>query len=170
VDGGILAGPNLEEYRERLKGFAMDLSREEDGMEGVYMEEEHNADTDLGELYNFRFLPEQKYDTGFMDPFLEQATQTTQNTQSTFPPAVSPFSGGPATNVPTTNELNTGEIKMVVQGQGHMEQEQIPDFLFDEGELSFRDFEDLFGDMPNMPGLDGAIDQGFLEFLGNAQP
>src|SRR5271170_5233052 len=32
--GGMVAGPNLEEYRERLRGFAMDLGKEEDDMQG----------------------------------------------------------------------------------------------------------------------------------------
>ena len=42
--------------------------------------------------------------------------------------------------------------------------EEFPDFTYDE-ECGFENFDDLFGEMPEMPRLDGVIDQEFLEFL-----
>lgn len=145
-NGGMLAGPNLEEYRERLRGFAMDLGREgDDVMQGILTP--NPPSNDLSDLYNFSFS--RPDETIFLDPF-------TQTSSATFPQTtLSPFDIG---SIPTTS----------LPG-GATTTQEIPDFLFDEDQLAFGGFDDLFGDMPDMPGLDGAIDQGFLEFLDTTQ-
>jgi hypothetical protein len=142
----MLAGPNLEEYRERLRGFAMDLGREgDDVMQGILTP--NPPSNDLSDLYNFSFS--RPDETIFLDPF-------TQTSSATFPQTtLSPFDIG---SIPTTS----------LPG-GATTTQEIPDFLFDEDQLAFGGFDDLFGDMPDMPGLDGAIDQGFLEFLDTTQ-
>src|ERR1700694_1440749 len=80
-NGGIVAGPNLEEYRERLRGFAMDLGREDGAMQGVYTP--NPPSNDLSDLYNFQF--DQPEETTFMDPFTQPSSSTfPQNTLSPF--------------------------------------------------------------------------------------
>jgi hypothetical protein len=160
-----MTGPNLEEYRERLRGFAMDLGTEE-GMTEVTFPEEPQAD--LGELYNFSVLPDtSNYPDSVdnmaehdlfsnIDPFAGTSTTGFQPVHSNI---ISPFELG---SIPTSSSHHsTGAA-----GRQQTKEEELPNFLYDEeNEMMFGNFDDLFGDMPDMPGLDGVIDQGFLQFL-----
>jgi len=163
--GGMVTGPNLEEYRERLRGFAMDLGRDDDGsaMQGVL---EPEGSSDLGQLYNFTMLPEQSPGAGVkayadaidsgvfstLEPF--QAMPDPHTSASVISPG---FDIGGIPSIGSHQSTNSAPARLIP--------ETLPDFLFEDGGGVFDNFDDLFGDMPDMPGLDGAIDQGFLEFL-----
>jgi hypothetical protein len=171
--GGMVVGRNLEEYRERLRGFAMDLGRDDDSddntaMQGVTVSGEP---PDLAQLYNFPALLETSplagvkvyadtIDSGVfhtLEPF-----QPPSATQPIIASDVNPefeFTGAPSIgSQQSANSASAPEIS-----------DTLPDYLFPDGVPIFDDFEDLFGDMPDMPGLDGVIDQGFLEFLDTTQ-
>lgn len=162
----MMTGPNLEEYRERLRGFAMDLGKD-DGMTEVSFPEEPQAD--LRELYNFSVLPDTSnyadstdnitdhFMFSNMDPFAGTSTTGLQNVQGNM---LSPFELG---SIPTSSSHHS-----TAGGSGAPpnNEDEMPNFLFDEENQSmFGNFDDIFGDMPDMPGLDGVIDQGFLQFL-----
>jgi hypothetical protein len=116
----------------------MDLDKGE-GISG-FPEAQTTESDDLGDLYNFTFL-QNPPESGTLDPFAQSTTTTfAQN-------MLSPFDLG----------ISSGS-----QGAGQLSE---MDFLFDQGDFSFGDLDEFFGDMPDMPGLNGAIDQGFLEFL-----
>lgn len=159
----MMTGPNLEEYRERLRGFAMDLGKE-DGMTEVTFPEEE-PQTDLGELYNFSVLPEtanyadsvddmaERFNFSNMDPFAGTPTTGLQNFQSNM---LSPFE---LASIHTSSSHHS-------TGAQQNEDNVLPDFLFDEeNDAMFGNFDDIFGEMPDMPDLDGVIDRGFLQFL-----
>ena|SRR5579859_2393689 len=163
----MMRGPNLEEYRERLRGFAMDLGKD-DGMTEVSFREEPQAD--LRELYNFSVLPHTSnyadsadnitdhFMFSNMDPFAGASTSGLQTVQGNI---LSPFELG---SIPTSSSHHsTGGG---ASGAPPTNEDEMPNFLFDEENQSmFGNFDDIFGDMPDMPGLDGVIDQGFLQFL-----
>ena len=164
----MMTGPNLEEYRERLRGFAMDLGKE-DGMTEVTFPEEE-PQTDLGELYNFSVLPEtanyadsvdnmqERFNFSNMDPFAGTPTTGLQNVQSNM---LSPFEL--ASIHTSSSHHSTGHN---TAGAQQDEDNVLPDFLFDEeNDAMFGNFDDIFGEMPDMPDLDGVIDRGFLQFL-----
>jgi len=172
--GAMVTGPNLEEYRERLRGFAMDLGKEEDEMLDVYGSNDQNQQIDLGDLYTFpmTMLPDEQSSTSggnyantiqtpvfsTLDPFNSIPDQsfptTTAQTQ-----VLSPFDLG---SIPTSSSQHSAPA--IAEGQDGVDL-----FLFDDMDLGFENWEDMFGDMPDMPGLDGVIDQGFLTFLDSQQ-
>jgi len=168
--GGMIAGPNLEEYRERLRGFAMDLGRDEaeTAMQGVLGSEES---TDLGQLYNFPILQQQS-PSAALKSYAEAIDSGVFSTLESFPAMSEQHTTGANVLSPT---FDLGGIPSI--GSHHSTNsvpggqlpETLPDFLFEDGGGVFDNFDDLFGDMPDMPGLDGAIDQGFLEFLDTTQ-
>src|SRR5579859_914831 len=167
MSGGMMTGPNLEEYRERLRGFAIDLGREDDGMmQGVYAAEEPSQPADLGELYNFHLLStDQNNHQAYSDTvenhlFANMSPFTAVNQQ-------------PGMAMGQSNVLSPYGLGSIHTGSSHhsaglapggQASEDMLDFLFDEGELAF-EFDDLFGDMPELPRLDGALDPGFFHFL-----
>jgi hypothetical protein len=159
----LMKGPNLEEYRERLKGFAMDLGKEDDVMLGVFSPDQQSlsTDLDLADLYTFPEQPlsvpsySQPVDQVFakLDPFegMSDVQRFTSGPQT----LLSPYDVG---SIPTSGSQQSGVPIGTVE---------MPDFLLDQGdgELVFDNWDEMFGDMPEMPVLDGFIDQGFLEFL-----
>ena len=161
VVSGMVTGPNLEEYRERLKGFAMDLGNDDDVMLGVVVPNEP-APTDLGELYNFPTALQEhtsptitrgyaeSLDNMFSNPFTGISEAGNFQTAGGQPNIVSPF------DMATQGSSAAAPIQT---------EEELPDFLFEGEEFGYQNFEDLFADIPDMPGLDGVIDQGFLQFL-----
>ena len=159
VVGGMVTGPNLEEYRERLRGFAMDLGKEDDMMFGMVLPDDP-APTNLAELYNFPISLEEhgspSVTRGYSEPM--------DNMLSI------PFTG--ISEAGSFHGTSQGNILSPFDLGGiptHGQTEDLPDYLFEAGEFGFESFDDLFGDMPDMPGLDGVIDQGFLDFLDSAQ-
>jgi hypothetical protein len=176
LNGGIVSGPNLEEYRERLRGFAIDLGKDDEPMTGVAVQEDS---ADLGELYNFPVLQQlqqlqqstsvSNFDDpvdhsvfASLDPFTYTVIPDSQTFQSTTVTSVlSPFDLGSIQTVSSQHSV------AATTGQNS---EDIPQLLFEDTDFGgFENFDDMFGDMPDMPGLDGAIDQGFLEFLDTTQ-
>jgi len=171
--GAMVTGPNLEEYRERLRGFAMDLGKDEDAMADVFGSSDQNQQIDLGDLYTFpmSMLPDEHSSTSgnyantmptpvfsTMDPFSAIPDQSFPTT--TAPTQVlSPFELG---SIHTTSSQHS--VPAATEGQDVGEP-----FLFDDADFGFENWEDMFGDMPDMPGLDGVIDQGFLTFLDSQQ-
>ena len=168
-DTAMMTGPNLEEYRERLRGFAMDLGKDE-GMTEVAFREE--PQTDLGELYNFSVLPETSNYTDSvdkmaehflfskLDPFAGTSTTGLHTVQGNM---LSPFE---LASIPTSSSHQSHQSAGRTGAPPHEEDELLPNFMFgEENETMFGNFDDIFGDMPDMPGLDGVIDQGFLQFL-----
>jgi hypothetical protein len=161
VVSGFVTGPNLEEYRERLRGFAMDLGNDDDVMLGVVAPDEP-APTDLGELYNFpTSLQEhtsptatrgyaESLDNMFSNPFTGISEADNFQTAGGHPTIVSPF------------DMATQGLTAAAPIQT---EEELPDYLFEGEEFGYQNFEDLFADIPEMPDLDGVIDQGFLQFL-----
>lgn len=168
--GGMASGPNLEEYRERLRGFALDLGKEVDVMKCVFSAGEQQQVVDFDDLYNIPVIPDQRppqtgnyantiEDSVYSDsdPFTipESRYQTTTAAKQLF----SPLDLG---NIHTTSSFPSA----VTTAGGTQNSEDVLDFTFDEGDFIW---DDLLGDMPDMPGLDGVIDQGFLEFLDTQQ-
>jgi hypothetical protein len=173
--GAMVTGPNLEEYRERLRGFAMDLGKEGDIMNDIYGPNNQTQQIDLGDLYTFpmTMLPEERSSTSgnyantiqtpvfsTMDPFSTMPDQGFPTTTAPTKQILSPFDLG---SIHTTSS----QLSAPVANEGQASMDQL--FLFDESDFGFENWEDVFGDMPDMPGLDGVIDQGFLEFLDTQQ-
>jgi hypothetical protein len=163
----MVAGPNLEEYRERLRGFAMDLEKEDDVMQSAG---EQQQPVDLGDLYNIPMFPDQQHpqpgnyadtseDSVFsnLEPFTmpESGYQTVASASQGF----SPFTLGSIHTISSHQSAGAGTITQF--------SEEFPDFTYEE--FGFENFDDLFGEMPEMPRLDGVIDQEFLEFLNMQQ-
>jgi hypothetical protein len=168
--GGMVTGPNLNEHRERLRGFALDLGKEDDVMHVVFSAGEQQPSANFEDLYNFPILTEQRPpQTGnysntvedmvflnldqFTIPEIQGYQTTTANAQ-----ILSPFDLG---SIQTTSSHPSATT-----AAGASFSDEIPNLLFNEG---FESWDDLFGDMPDLPGLDGVIDQGFLEFLDTQQ-
>jgi len=172
--GAMVTGPNLEEYRERLRGFAMDLGKEEDEMADVFGFNDQNQQIDLGDLYTFptTMLPdEQSSSSGNYANTIQTPVLSTlepfgaipdQNFPNTTAPArvLSPFDLG--TIHTTSSQHSAPATTEGVEDVGEV-------FSFDDADFGFENWEDVFGDMPDMPGLDGVIDQGFLTFLESQQ-
>jgi hypothetical protein len=167
IVGGMVAGVNMEEYRERLRGFAMDLNTEYDVMQSA---REQQQQADLGELYNIpMFADQQQPEPGnYADTIgdsvlssLEPFTMPESGYQTTTVPASQGFSPFTLGTIHTISSHHSGTA-----GAGTTTQfsEEFPDFTYDE-ECGFENFDDLFGEMPEMPRLDGVIDREFLEFL-----
>jgi hypothetical protein len=169
--GGMVTGPNLEEYRERLRGYAIDLETEDDVMQNVFTAGEEQQAADFDDLYNIPMIPDQ------------QQTLTANYTNTIEDSGFSNLDGFttiPRSGYPTTtttrqvfNPLDLGSIPTLgsfpsatATAGGIQTSEDALDFKLDEGEFVW---DDIFGDMPDMPGLDGVIDQGFLEFLDTPQ-
>ena len=172
--GGMVAGPNLEEYRERLRGFAMDLGKGDDVMQGVYSVGEQQP-ADLGNLYNIPMFSDQQqphtgsYANTIPDSVFSNVEPITtipeSGYQTTIVPASQRFSPFDLGSIHTISPHQSGAAAVVTAQFS----EELPDFTFDEPEFGIENFDDLFGEMPEMPGLDGVIDQGFLEFLDTQQ-
>jgi len=169
--GGMIVGPNLDEYRERLRGFAMDLGGEEGDteMQGVTFSEETH---DLGQLYNFAMLTEnsplagvkayaEAIDSGAFNT-IESFTQGPLDPKTNNATVITPdFEVGVIPSIDSHHSADSGAAAQIP--------DVLPDFFYEDGGGVFDNFDDLFGDMPDMPDLDGAIDQGFLEFLDTTQ-
>jgi hypothetical protein len=169
--GGMVTGPNLEEYRERLRGFAIDLGTEDDVMQRVFTAGEEQQAADFDDLYNIPMIPNQQQtltanyantieDSGFsnLDAFTtipESGYPTTTTARQVF----NPLDLG---SVPTLGSFPSATATV----GGMQNSEDSLDFKLDESDFAW---DDVFGDMPDMPGLDGIIDQGFLEFLDTPQ-
>lgn len=185
--GGIIAGPNLEEYRERLRGFAGDLGKEDDLMLTVYRSNEHKYD--IGELYNFGahvqnhppIPPEFQFPDqnllnepvfSHLEPFPIHDAQAFTSIHDRQGFSANPDPQGFSGNG-TTQGLSPFEFASIasshpsISGTG-LQMSGEMSMLFDEADIDMLD-NDLFGDMPEMPGLDGIIDQDFLEFLDTHQ-
>jgi hypothetical protein len=171
--GGMITGPNLDEYRERLRGFAMDLVKEDVTQEVLPPATTELSATDLAEIYNFPIMNEQlpplppvpaagNYNQRMEDSLfsnLDPFTAIPETRVPRFPPSLSPFELG------SIHSTSSHQSTATTMGQPS---EELLDFPFDEGDIGFENL-DLFGDMPDMPGLDGVIDRGFLEFLDTQQ-
>jgi hypothetical protein len=172
--GGIMTGPNLEEYRERLRGFALDLGKPDHAMQNVFPSNEHQQH-DIGDLYNFGTTI-QNHTSMAPGIHFTDANQLDESVFSSLEPfSISdhhhsfqndpqPFSGN------GTQGLSPFELASIASshhsGQPPMSEDL--SLLFDETDIDMLE-NDLFGDMPDMPGLDGIIDQNFLDFLDTQQ-
>jgi hypothetical protein len=180
---GMTTGPNLDEYRERLRGFAMDLGKDDDVMSGIFNISERNAD--LAELYTFPpplSIPSIK--TEGPHPASTTSAQSFSNTiDGNLFSGLDPFTPpmGKAQSFepsPSGAILSPFELASIHSTSSHhsaglpgrLASEELGEFLYDGEDLGVEQMDDLFGDMPDMPGLDGIIDPAFLEFLDGAQP
>jgi hypothetical protein len=157
-DIGITTGPNLDEYRERLKRLAMDLGEEDVLMQGIFNPENQ----DLSELYAFpqpgpsipNPIPTQNFPNTIENslfPILN--TITTPLVEPSFNQTVlSPF--GLASIHSTSSHSVPGQ-----------KNEEFGELVYDGDEI-YTEMDDLFGEMP---GLDGVLDPAFLEFLDGTQ-
>lgn len=160
--GAMVTGPDLEEYRERLRGFAMDLGKE-DGPTQSGGEQRQSAD--LGDLYNIPILPDQEHLSGSYANMAEDSASSNpehlripeSGYQTTLAPTSQSFSPFALASIHSVSSRQSGTA-------GAQFSEELPDFTYDE-EFGFENFDDVFGEMPEMPSLDGVIDQEFLEFL-----
>jgi len=170
--GGIMTGPNLEEYRERLRGFALDLGKPDDLMQNVFPSNEHQHD--IGDLYNFGTTPRNQ---SSLAPGI-QFTDANKLDESVFS-SLEPFTISDHQPFQTNDQSYSGngtqglspfELASITSSH-HSGQAPMSDeigLLFDETDIDMLE-NDLFGDMPDMPGLDGIIDQNFLDFLDTQQ-
>jgi hypothetical protein len=157
--GGVVI-PTLGGYREQLRGQLQGLQIElerDDSPAAPTFPEPPSTTKDFEDLYNTLQQPPAFVRGGFADPFTQTTTPFAQATASTtFPQSIlSPF--------------NLGITETTAQSQSHHPVSEMPDFLFEEGDLSFHsfgDFDDFMGDLPDLPGLNTTIvDQDFLAFL-----
>jgi len=172
----FMAGPNLEEYRERLRGFANDLGKEDEVMQNVYPSNEHLHD--IGDLYNFGALGRNPSSIPPESPFPDQhqINEPVFSNLEAYQIADAPgftnnhdpqgFTNNPDTRgfarSGTAQDLPPFELGSIPSSQHSMS------LLFDETDIDLLE-NDLFGDMPDMPALDGTFDQNFLEFLDTHQ-
>ena len=171
--GAMVTGPSLEEYRERLRGFATDLGKEEDEMPEVLASNDQNQHIDLGDLYTFplTMLPDKQsnssrnFDNVIQTPVFSTLDLFTTIPDQSFPATtaptqvLSPFAIG---SIQTSSSQRSAPATTDLQERGQI-------FLFDHTDFEFENWENTFGDMPDMPGLDGVIDQAFLNFLNTQQ-
>jgi hypothetical protein len=166
--GGIMAGPNLEEYRERLRGFAFDVDNKE-VMQNLYPSNEHQQN--IGDLYNFGALVQNQHPIPSELHFSDQNQinePVFSNVGSFHIPDAPGFTGDGTTQDVSPFELaSMTSSQLSMRGTGPQMSDEIS-ILFDEADIDLLE-NDLFGDMPDMPGLDGIIDQNFLEFLDSHQ-
>lgn len=167
VVGGMVTGPNLEEYRERLRGFAMDL-KEDDMMRGVVVSGEP-APTDLANLYNFPILLEEHGSPSVTRGYSEPMENNMFSNPFTGISEAGSFQAIGQGNILSPFDVGSIPTQGSAAAAPTQTEEDLPDYLFEGGEFEFESLDDLFGDMPDMPGLDGVIDQGFLQFLDSAQ-
>jgi len=174
-----MAGPNLEEYRERLRGFALDVSEEDEVMQHVFLSNEHLHD--IGDLYNFGALMQN------LSPLSPEIQFTDQHDQHRIhDPVFSNLETYQISDAPgfasnqdpqgvsgnldtqgfagngTSHGLSPFELASIPSSQHSMS------LLFDDADIDLLE-NDLFGDMPDMPGLDGTFDQNLLDFLDTHQ-
>src|SRR5215471_16734282 len=96
--GGMVAGPNLEEYRERLRGFAMDLGKEDDSMQST---DEQQQPAGFGELYSIPMFPDDQ------QPHSRNYANTTEDSVfSNLQPFAGPESGYETTVAPASQGLS----------------------------------------------------------------
>jgi hypothetical protein len=160
--GGIITGANLEEYQEHLRGFEMDIGKKEDVMQAVYHSGELSQSSDLGEFYAFPVLPA-KHNQAFSNADSFRAMLEPQGYQT----------AGAATGIisPTArgNFQSMSLHPSASATRGGLLVEETPDFPLEEDELGLGNWDDLFENISDMPGLDGVIDRNFLEFLDTSQ-
>ena len=166
----MVTGPNLEEYCERLRGFAIGSGNEDAVMQGVFSMGKQRSSNDITDLYDI--IPT------FPAPLIQVQTETYPDTMED-----SGFSTlGPFVTIPepgyhtahgasqVMSPFDLGSIQTSSSNDSAPAMRQSSDeFTFDEVDFEFDNWDDLFGEMPQMPGLDGVIDQGFLDFLDTHQ-
>jgi hypothetical protein len=147
----------------------MDLGKEDDLMHGIVVSDEP-APTDLAELYSFPISLEEHG-----SPSVTRGYSEPMDNNMFSNPFAGISEGGSFHAIGQGNMLSPFDIGSIPTTQGSaaaaltQTEEDLPDYLFEGVEFGFENFDDLFGDMPDMPGLDGVIDQGFLQFLDSAQ-
>ena len=96
-----------------------------------------------------------------LDPFTSPIVESQSfNRASTAGPVLSPFD---------LASIHSTSSHQSAFAPGRLTSEDLGEFLYDGEDLGVETMDDLFGDMPDMPGLDGVIDSAFLEFLDSAQ-
>ena len=151
------------------------MEKEDDVIQGVYSTAEEQPPADLGDLYNISMFPDQQPQPGNYANTIEDSvfsnlehfiTMPESGYHTTTAPASQAFSPFDLGSIHTISSRQSGTA---VGGATTQFSEEFPDFTFDEPEFGSENFDDLFGEMPEMPGLDGVIDQRFLEFLDMQQ-
>ena len=177
--GGIMAGPHLEQYRDRLRGFALDVSKEDEAIQNVYLSNEHLYD--IGDLYDFGALMQ---NPSLLSPEIQFSDQHDQHRIheplfSNLETYQIPDAPGFASNHDPQNFTSNPDTQGIAgNGTAHglspLELASIPSsqhsmsLLFDEPDIDLLE-NDLFGHMPDMPGLDSTFDQNLLDFLDTHQ-
>ena len=163
--GGSGSVEGMDGYREGLRSFAHGLGKEDDAIQDIFTTGELQQAVDFEDLYNFPILLEQQqsqagnYANAMEDPGL-----------SNLDPFTVPELGY-QTNTATTQIFGGAEVRnsstlslfpSATTTADAIQDSEIYDFTFDEGDIIL----DLFDDLP---GLDRVTDQWFLEFLDTQQ-
>ena len=170
--GAMLVDPDEDGFGKRLRGSGNEIIRGDAMAENFTFDGQFQSN-DLWDLYNLPMLPEQQPPppTNYAEsveplyqntnPFGPMPEAQTFQSMSASPVVLSPFD---LRSVKTTSSHHSGSG--VASGtQGTID--ELPSYLLPQGGAD--GWDELFGDMPDLPALHGAFEPAFLDYLNTPQ-